>query len=355
MIRFPRLLTLALLISLVSFDYKDPAIDYINTFSDIAIEEMQRTGIPASIKLAQALLESESGKSPLAINANNHFGIKCGKNWEGNTYYKTDDDTDSTGTIIESCFRSFATAEESFKAHSEFLNDPRKYNRYGFLFELEKSDYISWANGLKNAGYATDANYPTKLIRLIEKYNLTQFDASGMKMVNPEVKFVKDDGDIKPPANSRLKKGSENPRINLRDVMLKTHYANGVRSVLLPMDLSCEQLAKVLREDVTNILLFNEFIPSSTTMLAKGSIVSLEEKHRDYNGKEKYHIVKSGESVESISNLYGIKARTIYVLNKIPTNSDPLEGEKIYLKEKVSNKNKPRFKRKPAAKTEYLF
>lgn len=90
-------------------------------------------------------------------------------------------------------------------------------------------------------------------------------------------------------------------------------------------------------------------------MLAKGSVISLEEKHRDYKGKEKYHVVNAGESLESISNMYGLKARTLYILNKIPINSEPLEGEKIYLKEKVSNKNKPKFKRKPVAKTEFLF
>ena len=355
MIRFPRLITLALLISLVSFDYKDPAIDYINAFSSVATEEMQRTGIPASIKLAQALLESEAGKSPLATNANNHFGIKCGRNWDGKTYYKTDDDTDSTGTLIESCFRSFSSAEESFKAHSEFLSDPRKTNRYGFLFELDKSDYISWANGLKNAGYATDANYPNKLIRLIEKYDLTRYDIKEMVKVSSELKFVKDDGDIKPPANSRLKKNSDIPKINLNDVMLKTYYVNKVKSVLLPMELTCEQVAKILKEDVTNILLYNEHIPSSTTKLTKGSVIALNEKSRDYNGKEKHHVVKEGESLETISNLYGVKARTLYILNKIPTNSEPIVGEKLNLKEKVSKNNKPRFKRKPQSKTEYLF
>jgi flagellum-specific peptidoglycan hydrolase FlgJ len=150
--------------------------NYIYTYKNIAISEMKRTGIPASIKLAQGILESDLGRSPLANLANNHFGIKCGKDWGGEVFYKLDDDTDSTGTLIESCFRAFSSGAESYTAHSEFLTNPAKASRYGFLFDLASTDYVGWANGLKFAGYASDPSYPQKLIKIIENNKLYLFD-----------------------------------------------------------------------------------------------------------------------------------------------------------------------------------
>lgn len=155
---------------------------YIEQFKWMAIEEMQRTGIPASIKMAQALHESQSGKSELAINANNHFGIKCKSNWTGETYQYKDDDKDSLGNIIFSCFRSYSTAMDSYYDHSDFI----KYRpRYKELFNLPKNDYKAWAYGLKRCGYATDPNYPERLIRLIEKYNLDLLDEPEPQIVEP--------------------------------------------------------------------------------------------------------------------------------------------------------------------------
>jgi len=138
---------------------------YISKYKDIAIAEMNQYGIPASIKLAQALLESGNGNSSLARNANNHFGIKCTTAWQGRTVLKSDDNPDD-------CFRVYNNPEESFRDHSEFLL--RK--RYAALFELNKDDYIGWARGLKTAGYATNPRYAELLISLIERYNLHQYD-----------------------------------------------------------------------------------------------------------------------------------------------------------------------------------
>jgi len=143
---------------------------YIVRFKDIAISEMNEYGIPASIKLAQALLESANGNSSLARNANNHFGIKCTSTWQGKTVLKSDDNPDD-------CFRVYANPEESFRDHSEFLL--RK--RYAALFELNKDDYIGWARGLKKAGYATNPRYAELLISLIERYNLHQYDLAETK------------------------------------------------------------------------------------------------------------------------------------------------------------------------------
>ena len=120
--------------------------EYIRKYQDLAISEMVRTGIPASIKLAQALLESNCGKSDLACQANNHFGIKCGGNWDGKSYHKEDDDY-ADGKLVKSCFREFDCVRDSYIAHSDFLTDPAKAARYGFLFQLDPTDYKGWARG----------------------------------------------------------------------------------------------------------------------------------------------------------------------------------------------------------------
>jgi Mannosyl-glycoprotein endo-beta-N-acetylglucosaminidase/LysM domain len=140
-------------------------VSYIDSFKAVAIEEMNKFGIPASITLAQGILESGSGNSDLAKYANNHFGIKCTSDWKGKAYYKDDDQKDD-------CFRVYKDPRESYKDHSNFL----KRKRYSALFELDKNDYKNWAIGLKNAGYATNPKYPDLLINLIEKYSLYQYD-----------------------------------------------------------------------------------------------------------------------------------------------------------------------------------
>lgn len=140
-------------------------LSYIDRFKDVSIEEMNKYGIPASITLAQGILESGSGNSDLAKYANNHFGIKCTSNWKGKAYYKDDDQKDD-------CFRVYLDAQESYRDHSDFL----KRKRYAALFELDKNDYKNWAYGLKSAGYATNPKYPDLLINIIEKYNLQQYD-----------------------------------------------------------------------------------------------------------------------------------------------------------------------------------
>jgi flagellum-specific peptidoglycan hydrolase FlgJ len=148
-------------------------VDYILQYKDLAIVEMHRTGIPASITLAQALHESNAGKSSLAKQANNHFGIKCKSYWTGNTYFHKDDDLNDRGILINSCFRSYTSAVESYVDHSNFLVETAHYSP---LFTLEKEDYVAWAWGLKQCGYATDSQYAVKLIKLINKFGLAQYD-----------------------------------------------------------------------------------------------------------------------------------------------------------------------------------
>ena len=141
------------------------AQQYIDRFKTIAVQEMNLYGIPASITLAQGLFESGNGNGELARVANNHFGIKCTYDWKGKSYYKDDDNKND-------CFRVYDRPEDSFRDHSNFL----KRKNYAALFELDKNDYVGWANGLKRAGYATNPKYPQQLINIIQKYNLDQYD-----------------------------------------------------------------------------------------------------------------------------------------------------------------------------------
>ncbi len=162
---------------------------YIQRFKDIAKKEMKQYGIPASITLAQGILESASGTSRLAREANNHFGIKCADDWDGERIYHDDD-------ALNECFRKYKNPEESFVDHSKFLAERR---RYAFLFRLPLTDYEAWAKGLKKAGYATDPSYPSKLIYLIEKYNLHQYDKEVLKEMKiktqEKVEKNKDEGE----------------------------------------------------------------------------------------------------------------------------------------------------------------
>jgi flagellum-specific peptidoglycan hydrolase FlgJ len=217
------------------------AIGYIERFKAIAIREMNSSGIPASITLAQGILESGNGNSELALKGNNHFGIKCTPEWKGKTMLKDDDKKDD-------CFRVYKTPEESFKDHSEFL----KRKRYAPLFELDKNDYKGWATGLKAAGYATNPRYAELLISLIERYNLNQFD----RMESPREKIVRED--------------------------------------------------KVLTEIAKNIPLEKKDEPARTRVIMK------------------IHEVKSGDTLASLSKLYGISMDEIKMLNGLDdTNLKP--------------------------------
>ncbi len=151
----------------------EATINYIDQYKDLAVAEMYRSGIPASIILAQGILESGNGSSSLAVNSNNHFGIKCKSYWKGGTYYHKDDDLDDKGKLMDSCFRAYETVIDSYVDHSNFLMYTAHYS---VLFQYDRTDYQSWATGLKSCGYATDEAYAQKLIDKIELYDLHDFD-----------------------------------------------------------------------------------------------------------------------------------------------------------------------------------
>jgi len=157
---------------------EEAKVAYIKTYLPLAIKEQKRSGIPVSIKLAQAFIESNGGTSILASRANNHFGIKCKSYWTGDRYFYTDDDRDADGNLVPSCFRMYDSASDSFEDHSNFLMQSDRYNE---LFTYERSDYKKWANGLLKCGYATDSMYANKLIEVIEKYALQQYDRENFR------------------------------------------------------------------------------------------------------------------------------------------------------------------------------
>ncbi len=174
---FQRVFVVLLCAGLMSFNFNADiaANDYIEKYKELAVVEMYRTGIPASITLAQGLHESNYGTSKLATEANNHFGIKCKSYWTGKTYYHKDDDYNKKGQLIESCFRAYNSDLDSFIDRSNFL---LQSERYAPLFQFDKTDYESWAYGLKHCGYATDEKYSQKLLQKIERYGLNEFDTS---------------------------------------------------------------------------------------------------------------------------------------------------------------------------------
>jgi len=164
---------IALLLSYPLLAGADPVEQYIEKYAGLAKAEMERFGIPASIKLAQGILESNSGRSELALNSRNHFGIKCKNYWIGPAYYHPDDDYCPEGNLLDSCFRVYRSVEKSYRDHSIFL---RHSTHYAPLFELEITDYRGWARGLQSIGYATNPRYAEMLINLIETHGLYRFD-----------------------------------------------------------------------------------------------------------------------------------------------------------------------------------
>lgn len=282
---------------------------YIRKYQDLAIAEMMRTGIPASIKLAQAILESNCGQSELACKANNHFGIKCGGSWNGKAFHKEDDDY-SNGKLVKSCFREFDSVRDSYIAHSDFLADPGKTGRYGSLFLLDRADYKGWAKGLSKAGYATDPQYANRLIEIIEKYELFRFD-------NEYEHILASDA---PPSSSAVQ-------------LVK--YTNDVKYTRALQGDNALSVARRNGMSVSQLMRYNENIERKDQALEVGERVYLEPKKSKNHGKQKYHVLKEGEDLADISSLYGIKLESLLKRNGLKKNEVPAPKQKIMLKGKT--------------------
>lgn len=304
-----------------SAQYKADINNYIQTYKDIAIGEMERTGIPASIKLAQGILESGAGKSELAVNANNHFGIKCGKDWLGKTYSREDDDYDTTGILIQSCFRAYTDATESYIAHSEFLRNPAKVSRYGFLFNIDPRDYKEWAIGLKRAGYATNPNYANLLIKTIEDYKLYEFDQVSVFDLASNDKSDNIQATTGSPTGTKAKRS-----IN------RLSTINDVRVVMVNDGSTIEELSQQYDVSVHALMKYNKEIKSKSETLAEKSMIFLQPRRNSYRGKNKWHYVKKGENIESIAKHYAIKETHLLRKNNLKKGEEPAIGEKLALR-----------------------
>lgn len=351
-------------------DNRKLADAYINSYKDVAVQEMHRTGIPASIKLAQGLLESDWGRSDLAKTANNHFGIKCGGRWAGGTFYKEDDDKDTNGKLVESCFRSFGTPIESYMAHSDFLSDPKKEYRYGFLFNYDATDYKSWAKGLKKSGYATDPKYPKKLIQIIENYELYKFDqpintkqlklaaASGQeeeipaRVAIPKRKVEKSSDKTKSSKRTETLEAKTAAKTRVSNRMPAKHVSrlkysidvvNKCKKVSAKGGETLGELSRAIGVSVDELIVVNEIYETKDEVLESGVHIYLEKKKRSYRGEYEFHLVEEGETMESIAQLYGMRLKSLYAKNRMPKDSKTIVGVKLSISRSVSLSERPRF------------
>ena len=280
---------------------------YINSYSRMAIEQEKKYNIPASIKLAQAILETGGGTSYLAKEANNHFGIKCHTEWTGARAYKD-------AEIPNECFRKYSSVADSYEDHSKFLTERSRYER---LFKIKKTDYRGWATGLQECGYATDKGYANKLIRIIETYQLYIYN-SDSNTANQKV--VQTTSPNVPP------KTTGSLVIFSRDIY-KTY---GLIYVIARSDDSLDKIAKDMGFKVKNLAKYNE-IPVNFP-LQPGDIVYLEMKKKIADKPNNYHAVRVGESMHSISQHYGIRVNSLYKMNKKKADYVPLEGDMLKLR-----------------------
>ncbi len=339
---------------------------YIQKYKDLAIREMERYGVPASIKLAQGILESNSGRSDLATKARNHFGIKMSGNWTGDIFPKVDDDYDAYGNLIPSYFRVYRTVEDSYKDHSIFLQKPR----YAELFRMKNPNYKKWAIGLQRAGYATNPTYAQKLIGIIERYKLHQYDrfnnSSGRndllvadnttippgKDVDLNVEASGEFDETRPEGFSAEANGPK-AELNFQpgeaDISFppspepssSDHVASGI---LMKNDVkyivigqghqTVEQIADALKYSVESLLDYNEHLFEENQKLATGTIVYLQPKRKSFRGKSLWHVVSEGETMLDISNMYALDLDKLLERNLLANGQEPAPGERIKLRGK---------------------
>lgn len=278
--------------------------DYIDKYSGIAVKHMNDYKIPASIKLAQGILESGAGMSDLARRSNNHFGIKCHRGWRGESVYAADDTPND-------CFRKYRRVEDSYDDHSEFLTTGSRYRE---LFNLSITDYKGWARGLQKTGYATDRAYANKLIKLIEDYELYRFDNKNYRRGVSR-------------KQRQLAKKQEIAQANWSHQPYKTH---GLVYVVAVNGDTFAGIANEFGFKEKDLLKFNE-VPEGFP-LSEGDIVYFQKKKPRADMPYFEHVVQIGESMYSISQKYGIQLRNLYRLNKKSYEYVPEEGDVLKLR-----------------------
>lgn len=305
-------------------------VDYIQKYAHIAVSEQAKFGIPASITLAQGLLESGAGKSELAMKSNNHFGIKCHTGWTGERTYHDDD-------AAQECFRKYKNVSESYDDHSLFLTSRP---RYADLFSLKATDYKGWAHGLKKAGYATDPNYAHKLIKIIEDYGLHQLDThgalgSGYQMeegYEPEQASQNDKN--KTSRKSNVRKNRRNTSLAMGFVpalrMHEVERTNGVRCVIAQAGDTYASIADEFDMQESDLLRFNDL--NAVQQLEQGEKVYLAPKKAKASKGNSYYQVKAGDTARDISQRYGIRLKKLYDLNNMSYKQGVKVGQSLRLR-----------------------
>jgi LysM repeat protein len=286
--------------------------EYISKYKDLAVKEMKRTGIPASITMAQGILESGSGKSRLAVKANNHFGIKC-HDWDGKKIRHDDD-------ARRECFRKYKSVEESYRDHSDFLTTK---SRYASLFHLEPTDYKQWAEGLKKAGYATSPTYAKALIRIIEENQLYLLD-QGVDVPDHDIYYADNQKKNAVNTGNSQRQIFENNRVKY--IIVKE--GDSFTSLTAELDLLPWELSK-----------YNE--TSENRSLSEGQIVYIQPKRRNAEAGKVIHKVKSGETMYTISQRYGVRLDKLYARNQMETGTEPQTGTELMLRGKVKRNKLP--------------
>lgn len=279
---------------------------YIEQYAGIALQNQRNFGIPASITLAQGLLESGAGQSRLATGANNHFGIKCHRAWRGSRTFHNDDRPNE-------CFRAYDRVEDSFKDHGQFLQQPR----YRSLQRLEPTDYKGWARGLQKAGYATDRGYANKLIKIIEDYQLYLIDEgnTSRRYQYAQKSAPKREVEQKPRPDTGERVG---------------YFSYGLLYILAGEDDSLSAIARDLGMSERKLTEYND-LPAGYP-LEKGDIIYLEPKHKRATPPHFEHRIQVGESIHRIAQTYGIQLESLYKLNNLTPEYLPMEGDILRLR-----------------------
>lgn len=278
---------------------------YIEKYSDMAVSQMHRYGIPASVTLAQGLLESNAGMSRLAREGNNHFGIKCHNTWKGK-YMLVNDDAPNER------FRVYKNAAESYEDHSLFL---KRGNRYAFLFNYAVTDYRSWAYGLKKAGYATNPAYAKSLINIIETYGLQKFDS-----------------------NARENRHERKEREELERLKSRSDYEYVIRRcndqfyVVAREGDTYASIAKKMKTKERKLRKYNDATPSATLQAGDPVYLGSKRKKASRSMNTKFHTIQAGESLHSISQRYGIRLASLCSMNPLPASGHFAVGDVVRIK-----------------------
>ena len=312
---------------------------YVEQYKDIAVREMVRCGIPASITLAQGIHESNCGKSVLSRNSNNHFGVKCKDEWAGNKYYHDDD-------APQECFRVYEHAEASYVDHSEFL---LTRPRYASLFELHPADYKNWAHGLKAAGYATNPKYASILIHLIEEHGLHEYDRIGLAEMRNKGKASNSPpasltAQVKKEAPQELKQKEaadeknvsfmggtalEEPERNKHNTR-KEMRVNGLRAIVANANEDPLKIALDYDLDLEQVMQFNDLYNGDR--FKEGEYVYLEQKKS--KATEKNYQIRAGESMRDVAQKFGMRLRDLYAKNLMKAHDQVRAGELVYMRDK---------------------